>query len=77
MMPLPDNVTFDTDRDAYIVWDGDEGTADELKREDPGETVLLYDRTTGIYTPYFITVLDQVPTIKNGRLITTVKEIQV
>lgn len=73
---LPENVTYENHRGAYVVWDGDESTAEDLKDQYPGEDVLLYDKTSGSYTPYYATVVTRAPRMKNGRLYETIREEQ-
>jgi hypothetical protein len=62
------NAVWTPEMNAWVVWDNDIGKAEMVKQIYPYDSVLLYDSSTHLYTPYQITFTDRRPVMVNGVL---------
>lgn len=65
----PEHATYVPEKDAWVCWDNNSSSAQEIKRLHPTETVLLYDREKGTYTRFLIEITVPKPIIHNGKLV--------
>ena len=61
----------------YVVWDGDESKAEQLKQLYPYMPVYLYDSESGEYTRYTIEIKHRKPHMKNGRLLYSEQTVEI
>lgn len=63
-----ENVSYQQEKGRWVVWDGDNGKAEQLKNFDPYLIVYLYDKETETYTRYTKIVKHQKPHMRHGKL---------
>ena len=72
-----ENVSFELDKNRWVVWDNDAGKAADIKKLHPFDAVYLYDKITKKYTQYTIEYIYRKPHMKNGKLIYEEETIEV
>lgn len=66
---LDDQIEWVEERQAWVCYDNNPATAQQVKQLHPHDPVLLYNRDTGEYTRFYIAITVRKPHMHNGEFV--------